>query len=324
MLNADVTPVPFDGQMESVLTGDYFAGSQSLLPELIEETRRAGIESELPLSTIIGDRPVHFEDRVVSGPFGDITLTLMWRKSDERNFAGAVYNIHGGGMVAGTRFSGIEAVVDLVLDYNVVGASVEYRLAPEHPHPAPSEDCYAGLCWLADNADELGFDPGKLVVRGGSAGGGLVAAMALMARDRGGPALAGQMAIAPMIDDRNDSIACRQFEESGTWDRVSNNTGWTALLGADRGTAAVSPYAAPARARDLSGLPPLFVEVGAAEIFRDESVEYVSRVWAAGGRAELHVWEGAVHGFVRHCPDAIASQAARASQRSWLDRIFRV
>jgi len=324
MFETSVTPVPFDPQMDVALTADYYGGNQSLLPETIQQVRQLGLDTEPPMSEIVAGLPVRYEDRVIPGPEGDITLTIVWPDAEPgTTFAGAVYNIHGGGMVAGSRFSGIETVVDMAIEYNVVGVSVEYRLAPEHPHPAPSEDCYAGLCWVAEHAEELGFDPDKLIVRGGSAGGGLTLAMALMARDRGGPKLAGQMSIAPMIDDRNTSIASRQFERSGTWDRVSNHTGWTALLGDERGGPDVSPYAAPIRATDLSNLPPLFVEVGAAEPFRDEAVEYVSRVWAAGGRADLHVWDGGIHGFVRHAPEAIISKAAKDSQRSWLDRIYR-
>ena len=125
-----------------------------------------------------------------------------------------------------------------------------------------------------------------------------------MARDRGGPALAGQMLMCPMLDDRNDTPSARQMAGQGVWDHTSNHTGWTALLGAACGGPDVSPYAAPARAGDLSGLPPTFIDVGSAETFRDEDVTYASRIWQAGGVAELHVWPGGFHGFATMAPQA--------------------
>jgi acetyl esterase/lipase len=157
---------------------------------------------------------------------------------------------------------------------------------------------------------------------GVSAGGGLSAAVALLARDRGGPALAGQLLVCPMLDDRNDSPSSRQMAGLGVWDRVANDVGWTALLGEARGGPDVSPYAAPARATDLSGLPPAFIDVGSAETFRDEDVAYASRIWQAGGSAELHVWPGGSHGFAGMVPGAAISRAAVAAQRNWLARLL--
>jgi acetyl esterase/lipase len=201
--------------------------------------------------------------------------------------------------------------------------SVEYRLAPDHPHPAPVEDCYAGLRWTAEHAGELGLDPARIIVAGASAGGGLAAALALLARDRGGPALAGQLLMCPMLDDRNDTPSCHQMTGVGVWDRTSNHTSWSALLGEARGGPEVSPYAAPARASDLSGLPPAFIDVGSAETFRDEDVAYAGRIWQAGGRAELHVWPGGFHGFDMLAPRAKLSRDARAARVRWLRRLLR-
>lgn len=188
-------------------------------------------------------------------------------------------------------------MLDLAVELASAVVSVEYRLAPEAPHPGPVEDCYAGLVWTAANAAQLAIDPERIVIAGASAGGGLSAAVALMARDRNGPTPCGQLLIYPMLDDRNDTLSSMQMAGIGVWDRTSNDTGWTALLGDARGGPDVSPYAAPARAADLSGLPPTFVDVGSAETFRDEDIAYASRIWAAGGRAELHVWPGCFHGF---------------------------
>jgi acetyl esterase/lipase len=214
-------------------------------------------------------------------------------------------------------------MLDWASEFGLVVVSVEYRLAPETPHPGPVEDCYAGLAWTARHADELGIDPERIIVAGASAGGGLAAALALLARDRGGPELAGQMLIYPMLDDRNDSPSAVQMAGLGVWDRTANDTGWGALLGAAKGGPEVSPYAAPARATDLSGLPPAFIDVGSAETFRDEDVAYAARIWQAGGRAELHVWPGAFHGFDGFAPQAAVSQDALAARVRWLRRLFR-
>jgi acetyl esterase/lipase len=225
-------------------------------------------------------------------------------------------------MILGDNRTGVVEMLDWAQEFQMVVVSVGYRLAPETPHPGPVEDCYAGLVWTAEHADELGIDPNRIIVAGGSAGGGLTAALALMARDRGGPALLGQMLICPMLDDRNDTPSARQMAGLGVWDRISNETGWTALLGAARGEPDVSPYAAPAREKDLSGLPPAFIDVGSAETFRDEDITYASRIWQAGGVAELHVWPGGFHGFDGLAPQAALSQEARAARVRWLRRLL--
>ena len=164
--------------------------------------------------------------------------------------------------------------------------------------------------------------PERLIVGGASAGGGLAAAVALLARDRGGPRLRGQLLLCPMLDDRNDTPSSHQMAGLGIWDRGANEVGWTALLGDARGGPDVSPYAAPARATDLSGLPPAFIDVGSAETFRDEDVAYATRIWQAGGDAELHVWPGGFHGFTGMVPDAALSKAAVAAQLTWLRRLL--
>jgi acetyl esterase/lipase len=225
-------------------------------------------------------------------------------------------------MVIGGNRLGVSLLLDWIEEFQVAGVSVEYRVAPEHPHPAPVEDCYAGLLWTAAHASELGFDPRRILIAGPSAGGGLAAAVALMARDRGGPALRAQMLMCPMLDDRNNTTSSLQIDGIGLWNRQSNLTGWTALLGASRGTEHVSPYAAPSRASNLGGLPPTFIDAGSMEVFRDEAVDYASRIWAAGGDAELHIWNGGFHGFDIVFPDAALSRAARSARKAWLARIL--
>ncbi len=201
-----------------------------------------------------------------------------------------------------------------------MAVTVEYRLAPEYPDPCPVEDCYAGLRWTAEHDEELGIDPGRLIIAGASAGGGLAAGTALLARDRQGPCLAGRVLIYPMLDDRGQSVSMAQFDGIGAWDRVSNRTGWTALLGDRRGTTDVSGYAAPARATDLSGLPPAFIDCGSAEVFRDEDVAYASALWAAGVQAELHVWPGGFHGFDVLAAGTELARAMTATRNAWVAR----
>lgn len=262
-------------------------------------------------------------EQAVPGPAGapDVPL-LICRPARASAPVAAIYHTHGGGMIMGDNRTSVPRLLDWAEELELAVVSVDYRLAPETPHPGPVEDCYAGLAWTAEHAGELGIDHSRIVIAGGSAGGGLAAAVTLMARDRSGPALAGQMLLCPMLDDRNDTPSARQMAGRGVWDHGSNLTGWTALLGAARGGPDVSPYAAPARASDLSGLPPAFIDVGSAETFRDEDVTYASRIWQAGGDAELHVWPGGFHGFTSMAPQAALSTEAVAAQLRWLRRLL--
>jgi acetyl esterase/lipase len=263
------------------------------------------------------------EERAVPGPAGapEISLLIV-RPASVTAPVAAIYHVHGGGMIVGDNRVGVDVLLDWAQEFQLAIVSVEYRLAPEHPHPAPIEDCYAGLLWTAEHADELGIDPDRVIIAGGSAGGGLTAALALLVRDRGGPALIGQMLMYPMLDDRNDTPSSVQMAGLGIWDHTANETGWGALLGDARGGLGVSPYAAPARATDLAGLPPAFIDVGSAETFRDEDVAYATRIWQAGGQAELHVWSGGFHGFDQLAPQAAISQDARVARLDWLRRLL--
>jgi len=231
-----------------------------------------------------------------------------------------LYHVHGGGLVVGTPFEDLPALVAVGQRLGCALVAVDYRLAPEHPYPAPLDDVYAVLVWLHERARDLGLDPDRIVIGGVSAGGGLAAAATLLARERGGPRLLGQLLACPMLDDRNDSESARQMAGIGAWDRAANQTGWDAYLGADRSDVPI--YAAPARATDLSGLPPMFIDVGSAETFRDEVLSYAARFWACGGDGELHVWAGGAHGFDALVPDAPISERARAARLDWLARIF--
>jgi acetyl esterase/lipase len=261
------------------------------------------------------DERVTIEDRMVPGPEGEPDIRLrIYRLADQEGAVPGVYWIHGGGMIIGDPEMDDPRMVEYVVQLGCVAVSVDYRLAPEHPHPAPVEDCYAGLVWTAKNAAELGIDPDRLAVGGLSAGGGLAAGTVLLARDRGGPALAFQLLVCPMLDDRNVTPSSREFAEAVVWNRDANLFGWTALLGDAAGSDDVSPYAAPARATDLSGLPPAYIDVGELEVFRDECIDYAQRLVQAGVSTEFHLYPGAFHGFDGMIPEAEISRRAAAER----------
>ncbi|MER7029161.1 MULTISPECIES: alpha/beta hydrolase fold domain-containing protein [Streptomyces] len=263
-------------------------------------------------------------ERAAPGPGGapDVPL-LIARPAGLPDGAPVVYHLHGGGMIGGTGRTGVPGILhEWAAPLGTIVVSADYRLAPEHPYPAGVEDCYAGLVWVARHATEIGGDPGRIVVAGGSAGGGLAAAVALMARDRGGPHLVGQLAMCPMLDDRNNTFSAQQMAGRGVWDQRANEVGWASLLGDAHGTERVPPYAATARATDLSGLPPAYIDAGAAETYRDESIAYAHRIWQAGGDAELHVWSGGFHGFDQMAPDTAVAREARETRVRWLRRIL--
>jgi acetyl esterase/lipase len=225
---------------------------------------------------------------------------------------------HGGGMVMGDRFSQIDIPLEWVEEFGAVVVSVDYRLAPEATGTTPVEDCYQALLWAVEHADALGVDPARVVVVGVSAGGGLAAGVALLARDRRGPAIAAQVLVCPMLDHRNTTTSSRQYAgKPGVWTREMNEFGWRSLLG---DLADVPPHVSPALADDLSGLPTAYIDAGTAEVFRDEDVDYATRIWAAGGQAELHVWAGGFHGFDALYPHARVSVAARRARTDWLAR----
>jgi acetyl esterase/lipase len=233
-----------------------------------------------------------------------------------------LYFMHGGGFFCNDHRIGLDQQLGTAERFGATLISIGYRLAPEHPYPAQINDAYAGLLWAADHANELGIDPERIVVTGYSAGGGLSAALALTVRDKGGPRLLGQLLMAPMLDDRNDSASAMQMDGIEFWNRSHNGFGWRSLLGDLQGGADVPPYAAPARATDLTDLPPAFLDVGSAECLRDEVLDYADRIWQAGGEAELHVWPGAIHAFDRDDPETRISKAAIAARRNWLERLL--
>jgi acetyl esterase/lipase len=282
----------------------------------------------VPAETALAGVGVDRRDVTVIAPDGvEIAMTVLSPVGHDRTTVPApcVYWVHGGGMVMGDRFSQIDMPLEWLTRFGAVVVTVDYRLAPEATGLTLVEDAYAGLRWTHEHAEELGVDPERLVIAGVSAGGGIAAGCALLARDRGGPVLAAQVLTCPMLDHRNDTVSSRQNQASGVWSRAANAFGWRSVLGDLAGAAgsAVSGYVSPSVAADLSGLPPTYVDVGSAEVFRDEDVAYATRIWEAGGQAELHVWAGGVHGFDTMFPEARISATARQARSDWLGRALR-
>ena len=271
----------------------------------------------LPTSETVG---VTVEDRRVPGPAGapDIGLRLYRPDPDEAP-VGCLYHIHGGGYVMGAARDVDFVYRPLAAELGCVVVSVDYRLAPEAVFPAAIEDCYAGLGWTFSQAEALGVDPARIGVIGASAGAGLVAALALLARDRGEYRLAFQHLTYPMLDDRTCVRPTHRFAGQFIWNSDSNRFGWSSLLGQEPGGGAVSPYAAPARAGDLGGLPPTFMMTGALDLFVDEDIDYARRLLAAGVPTEFHIYPGAVHGFNALAGVPVADQA-RADRLASLRR----
>ena len=226
-----------------------------------------------------------------------------------------LYHVHGGGYVIGTPETQRDAHLGLAAELGCCIVSVDYRLAPETPHPGPVEDCYAGLAWLTAKAEELRVDAARIGVMGESAGGGLAAALALLVRDRGELSLAFQHLVYPMIDDRTCVAADpNPYVGEFLWTPHNNHFGWTSLLGAEPGSEGVSAYAAAARADNLAGLPPAFISTGSLDLFLEEDLDYARRLLRAGVPVELHVYPGGFHAFDLDPGAAVAAQARRDSR----------
>lgn len=318
---------PFDPELSAALAALGDAWREPLTPENLaaHQEQDAATRPRPTVRELRADGRFEVEELRVPGAPGDgpdVTLVSARPAGITRPLP-LLYYMHGGGMVMGNAWSVLPALLDdwaLTLELAVV--SVEYRLAPQARYPGPVEDCYAGFVWAAEHAADLGIDADRVIVGGKSAGGGLAASLALLTRDRGGPAPIGQLLLCPMLDDRDDTFSSRQMAGVDIWDRTSNATAWQAVLGDRYGDADLPPYAAPARATDLSGLPPAYIDVGSVETFRDEGVAYADAIWRAGGQAELHVWPGAFHGFDAIAPAAAVSGDAGEARLRWLRRIL--
>jgi acetyl esterase/lipase len=285
-------------------------------------SREFGEQMLAMMAASIPDSPhVAKEDRTVPGPEGapEVPIRVYRPVAGAGTLPGLLW-IHGGGYVLGSIQQDDHMVQHIVEAVDCVAVSVEYRLAPESPFPAAVDDCYAALKWMADHAAELGIDPARIAVGGASAGGGLAAGLVLLARDRGEVAVAFQLLIYPMIDDRDATPSSEAFADAPIWSRQDNRNGWRAYLGDDAGSANVSPYAAASRATDLTNLPPTYIAVGSHEVFLDEDVEYALRLARADIPVELHVYPRAFHGWDVIAPTAAISLRLAADRDQALER----
>ena len=270
-------PVPFDPARDTV------------------EQFRTAVQASYP------DDPIPCEERIIPGPPGapDVRV-LLYRPEQARSPSPLILYLHGGGYVAGTPDMMAPFCHDLAAENDACVLAVQYRLAPETPFPGPLEDCHAALTWLVAEAEALGIDRDRIAVMGQSAGGGLAAALALLVRDRGGPALKAQFLIYPMLNPRTgaaDAPVDNPTTGEFVWTRAANCFGWSSLRGGQDIAPARLGHFAPALADSDASLPPSFVAVGALDLFLEEDVAYALRLSRAGVLVELHLYPGGVHGF---------------------------
>jgi acetyl esterase/lipase len=288
-------------------------GAFSIDVDNLATLRAQPIRLQRPLS----DR-VQRTDHRVPGPAGAPEVGVrVHRPAGMTDALPCVYSMHGGGYVMGSHLGNDSRFDAWCPELGCVGVAVDYRLAPETPFPGPLEDCYSGLKWVHEHAAELGVDPTRIGVMGGSAGGGLAAALALLARDRAEIPLAFQLLNYPMLDDRQ--ITPSSQVDTPIWSPHNNRFAWTAYLGEAYGGDDISPYAAAARASDLAGLPPAFVIVGDLDCLLDEDVDYARRLIAAGVPTDLHVLAGAPHAFDSMMPDTNVARRALGTTEDWLN-----
>ncbi|MEU7838849.1 MULTISPECIES: alpha/beta hydrolase [unclassified Nonomuraea] len=256
-------------------------------------------------------RRVKTTEILIAGPGSDLVLRVYTPHEAVRPLPGLLF-VHGGAFVMGDLESEHYRCLILAEEAQVVVVSVDYRLAPEHPFPAGFDDVYAALCWVAAHAQSLDIDPSRIGIGGSSAGAALSAAVALAARDRGGPTLKFQLLIYPVTDDRMVTASMARFTHTPGWDSRNSVTMWQMYLGDHSDD--VSPYAAPARAASLKHLPPAYIFAADNDPMRDEAIEFARRLIDADVPTELHYVPGTFHAFELEVPEAEVSRRAYAEQ----------
>ena len=264
---------------------------------------------------------VRVEDRWVPGEVGDPDVRVRVHRPVGESTGAVLLWVHGGGHVLGAAEQDDPLLDAVVARTGCVALAVDWRRAPEHPYPAAVHDCYAALRAVTTGLPGVDLDAGHVVVGGASSGGGLAAGLALLARDRGEFALAGQLLVYPMLDDREVTVSSRTVTDRRVWNHESNRTGWSAYLGSLSGDD-VPAYAAPARATGLAGLPPTWIATTELDLFRDEDIDYAARLLEAGVPTELHVYPGGVHGFDLFAPQAALTRRFCRDRDEAFDRFL--
>jgi acetyl esterase len=286
----------YDPELESMLE---FLPDTSLGIQDPVAARAGFLDMIAMLNVAVDNTGIAIENRRIPGPAGapEVPLRIYTPEGLAQPVPG-ILHIHGGGFVIGDLDSEYGSCVALCRELGVVVVSVDYRLAPETPYPGPLEDCYTALQWVSGNSAQLHIDPARLAVFGQSAGGGLSAALCLLARDRGGPGICFQYLGIPELDDRLQTPSMQRFVDTPMWNRPNAELSWEFYLGDQyqRGASDVPYHAAPARAEDLSGLPPAYVSTMEFDPLRDEGVAYAVKLMQAGVATELHSFPGTFHG----------------------------
>jgi acetyl esterase/lipase len=261
------------------------------------------------------------EDRWVAGEARDPDVRVRVHRPVGEPTGAVLLWVHGGGHVLGAAEQDDPLLDTVVARTGCMALAVDWRRAPEHPYPAALHDCYAALRAVTVGLPGLDLDPGRVVVGGASSGGGLAAGLALLARDRAELALAGQLLIYPMLDDRELTVSSRTVTDRRVWNHESNRIGWSAYLGPLAGDD-VPAYAAPARATNLAGLPRAWIATTELDLFRDEDIDYAGRLLEAGVPTELHVYPGGVHGFDLFAPQAALTRRFCRDRDEAFDRLL--
>lgn len=285
---------------------------------------RAALAEMYAQINVAGSNPaITHSDHTAPGAEGNPDVMVrVFRPAGTNAVLPCLYWIQGGGYVITAPDMDDQFCEELADKHQCVVVSVDWRRAPEHPFPAPADDCYAGLAWTVRNAKELGIDPSRVVVGGHSSGGGSAAGLALLVRDRGEFSIAHQLLIYPMLDDTNTTPSSFMVTDPEVWNRTSNEIGWRGYLNDTYGTDNVSPYAAPTRMADLSGVAPATMLTGELDLFVDEDIIYAQRLMHANVPTELHVYPAAHHAFDRMAPGATVSQRFIADRDAALHRAF--
>ena len=289
---------------------EFLAGLESFTDfdfkvEQLEAMREGMAQAVQPLTST---ETVDIINKTITGIDDNEIRVRIYKPAHQDQQLPVLLWIHGGGYILGSIEDNDYLCVQVVETANCVVVSVDYRLAPEYPYPAPLEDCYSALAWIADNAVELKIDKSRIGVAGASAGGGLTAGLTLLARDREYPSICFQMPLYPMINDSNDTPSANEITEGMIWNQKTNDFGWKCYLAELHGHDEVPIYAAPARAEDYRNLPYTYTCVGQLDPFRDETITYVSKLAQAGVDVEFHLYPGAYHGFESLNPQSELAQ----------------